>query len=118
MQESPQDDVSPEAISGILSNDLPLSKPNPKLAVQISDEDLYEMDEAARQLSIMQDITLQAAMRRIVNVGIALGKLSPNTIVPKARANRDCLNCGKDFRPVTSKPFCSADCFKEHKGKK
>ena len=75
-------------------------------------EDLLQMREAARQLSVMSGVAPSTCMRLLLDQGIREGKLPEGTVKPQAGDGRPCLTCGSPvYHP---KPFCSADCFKSY----
>jgi len=75
-------------------------------------EDLLQMQEAARQLSVMSGVAPSTCMRLLLNQGIREGKLPEGTVKPQAGDGRPCLTCGSPvYHP---KPFCSAACFKSY----
>lgn len=75
-------------------------------------EDLLQMREAARQLSVMSGVAPSTCMRLLLDQGIREGKLSEGTVKPQAGDGRPCLTCGSPvYHP---KPFCSAACFKSY----
>lgn len=75
-------------------------------------EDLLQMREAARQLSVMSGVAPSTCMRLLLNQGIREGKLPEGTVKPQAGDGRPCLTCGSPtYHP---KSFCSAACFREY----
>jgi len=77
--------------------------------------DKRELQEAARQASLLYGMPERTALRKLMNLGIASGKIGRHTKMPRAREHEEkrCLNCGTLKRHQNS--FCSADCCKAWK---
>jgi len=84
-------------------------------ASELSNYDISELQEAARQASAMMGISEKQAMLRLMEIGRKSGKVSRGVKAPRARVHetKPCLLCGKDKQHSNS--FCSGECARQYK---
>jgi len=91
-------------------------KPGRQPAAQfLTAHDVSEMQEAARQLSVMTGCSPRSAMTKLMKYGRRTGKISRHVKQPRSREHEEkrCLNCGTLKRHSNS--FCSGECCKAWK---
>lgn len=84
-------------------------------ASQLTNYDIEELQEAARQGSAMMGISEKQAMLRLMEIGRRTGKIGHFVKPPRSRTHdvKSCLQCGKDKQHAND--FCSGVCAKQYK---
>lgn len=81
----------------------------------IPEVEMDEIDEAARQLSIIHGIPKRKAAEKLIEIGVELGKLQPGARMKGLGDPRPCRQCGNPTRH--KKGFCSPECCKASRAK-